>query len=149
MAHREIISLYEEILAAWNRQDADAFAAKFADDGNTIGFDGSQMNGRAEIASTLRKIFGDHKTASYVAKVREVRQLVPGITLLRAVVGMVPPGQSDLNPSVNAVQSVIVVEGNIALLHNTPAAFHGRPELAGQLTRELTEVLRSGKTVVE
>ena len=32
----------------------------------------------------------------------------------------------------------------IALLHNTPAAFHGRPELAEELTRELTDVLRSG-----
>ena len=35
----------------------------------------------------------------------------------------------------------------IALLHNTPAAFHGRPELVEQLTRELTEVLRTGQLV--
>jgi len=36
----------------------------------------------------------------------------------------------------------------VALLHNTPAAFHGRPELAEELTRELTEVLRTGQVVV-
>ena len=35
----------------------------------------------------------------------------------------------------------------IALLHNTPAAFHARPELAEQLTLELTDVLRSGRVV--
>jgi hypothetical protein len=35
----------------------------------------------------------------------------------------------------------------IALLHNTPAAFHGRPQLAEKLTEELTEVLRSGRIV--
>jgi uncharacterized protein (TIGR02246 family) len=124
----------------------------FTEDGSCVGFDGSQMNGRAEIASTLRDIFTHHKTASYVARVRETRELAPGVTLIRAVVGMVPPGQSALNPAVNAVQSVVTVSrdggAKIALLHNTPAAFHGRPELAEQLTRELTEVLQNGRTLV-
>jgi hypothetical protein len=48
-------------------------------------------------------------------------------------------------------QSLVTVERGpdvkIALLHNTPAAFHGRPELAQQLTRELTDVLLTGQTV--
>lgn len=109
------------------------------------------MNGRAEIAATLRGIFEHHKTASYVAKVRETRDLAPGITLIRAVVGMMSPGQSTLNPAVNAVQSVVTISrgggATIALLHNTPAAFLGRPELAEELTRELTQVLRSGRTL--
>jgi len=52
---------------------------------------------------------------------------------------------------VNAVQSVVVVhnagEMRIALLHNTPAAFHGRPNLGEELTRELTAVVRSGRIV--
>jgi hypothetical protein len=51
---------------------------------------------------------------------------------------------------VNAVQKVVVVvdrEPRIALLHNTPAAFHGRPQVAEQLTRELTAVLRAGRIV--
>jgi hypothetical protein len=33
------------------------------------------------------------------------------------------------------------------LLHNTPAAFHGRPELVEHLTRELTDALRTGRVV--
>jgi hypothetical protein len=36
----------------------------------------------------------------------------------------------------------------VALLQSTPAAFHGRPELAEQLTRELTAVLQAGHVVV-
>jgi hypothetical protein len=64
----------------------------------------------------------------------------------------VPPGKAELNPSVNAVQSLVVIgrraDVRIALLHNTPAAFHGRPELASQLTLELTDVLRSGRILV-
>lgn len=146
-----VIAGYEQLLAAWNRRSAADFAALFAADGNAVGFDGSPMNGRSEIASTLGAIFAHHPTASYVAKIREIRSLRPDVALLRAVVGMVPPGQTELNPAVNAIQSVVFVEDDgrwqIALLHNTPAAFHGRPEMAEQLTAELTDVLRSGAIV--
>ena len=145
------IPLYTRLLEAWNRRDAAAFAALFTPDGNTVGFDGSQMNGRDEIASALKAIFEHHQTASYVASVREVRQLGPGVVLIRAAVGMVPPGQGELNPAVNAIQSVVLSEADgalwIAMLHNTPAAFRQNPAAAEALTRELTEVLRSGRVV--
>jgi uncharacterized protein (TIGR02246 family) len=147
----ETVALYQRMLEAWNRRDADGFARLFATDGSTVGFDGSQSNGRDEIASALRQIFSGHPTAAYVAKVREVRRLDATVTLLRAVVGMIPPGKTELKPDVNAIQSLVVVarsdQHQIALLHNTPAAFHGRPEAALQLTEELSEVVRSGKTV--
>jgi uncharacterized protein (TIGR02246 family) len=123
----------------------------FTDDGSCVGFDGSMMNGRTEIASILRGIFEHHPTASYVAKVRELRAVAPGVAIIRAVVGMVPPGTSELKPDVNAIQSLVVVENGpdakIALLQNTPAAFHGRPELAQQLTSELTDALRTRQLV--
>jgi len=147
----EAIGLYRRLLEAWNRRNAADFAALFAPDGNTVGFDGSQMNGRDEIASTLKAIFEHHQTASYVAGVREVRQLGPGVVLIRAAVGMVPPGQGELNPAVNAIQSVVLTESggalSIALLHNTPAAFHQNAAAGEALTRELTEVLRAGRVV--
>ena len=143
--------VYQQLLEAWNRRDADGFAAAFTDDGSCIGFDGSMMNGRAEIASTLRGIFDHHPTARYVARVREIRALSPTLVLVRSVVGMVPPDKAELNPAVNAIQSLVVVEQGpsmkIALLQNTPAAFHGRPELAQQLTSELTDVLRTGQII--
>jgi uncharacterized protein (TIGR02246 family) len=145
------ISLYQQLLEAWNRRNADDFAAYFTEDGNTVGFDGSPLDGRPAIASALREIFANHPTATYVAKVREVRRLGPETILLRAVVGMVPPGRTELNPATNAVQSVVIAavgpEWRISLLHNTPAAFHGRPEQAAALTEELTRVLRSGQRV--
>ena len=148
-----VLMLYEAVLRAWNERNSRDFSALFLPEGNCIGFDGSQMDGRTQIAAEMKRIFEDHETASYVAKVREVRELRPMITLLRAVVGMVPPGKTELNPAANAIQSVVVVEREgdlrIALLHNTPAAFHGRPELVEQLTAELTEVLRSGDLVAE
>jgi uncharacterized protein (TIGR02246 family) len=140
-----IASLYRQLLDSWNRRDASAFAALFDDEGQSIGFDGSPMSGRDEIAATLGQIFADHVTATYVAKIRDIRLLAPDVALLRAVVGMVPPGQSDINPAVNAIQTMVAVnragEWRIALLQNTPAQFHGRPEMAEALTVELRELL--------
>jgi uncharacterized protein (TIGR02246 family) len=151
LSAEHIVALYTQMLEAWNRRDADAFTALFTDECTVVGFDGSQMNGRAHANAELRTIFASHPTASYVAKVREVRSLDAQVSLLRAVVGMIPPGSRELNPAVNAVQSVVVVMQSgslrIALLHNTPAAFHGRPQLADQLTGELTALVQSGRIV--
>lgn len=140
-----VAALYQQLLDSWNRRDAEGFATLFDDEGHSIGFDGSPMTGRAEIAATLGQIFADHVTATYVAKIRAVRFLAPDVALLRAVVGMVPPGQSDINPAVNALQTIVAVKHDdgwrIALLQNTPAQFHGRPEMAEALTRELRQLL--------
>lgn len=140
-----IAALYRQLLDSWNRHDASAFAALFDDDGQSIGFDGSPMSGRDAIAATLGQIFTDHVTATYIAKIRGIRLLSPDVALLRAVVGMIPPGQADINPAVNAMQTMVAVnragEWRIALLQNTPAQFHARPEMAEALTRELRELL--------
>src|SRR5581483_6595197 len=112
MAHgdsTQAVSVFTKLLEAWNRRSAEDFAMLFETDGSVVGFDGSQMNGRNEIASTLKNIFDHHATARYVAKVREIRRLGPTVLLLRAVVGMVPPGATELNPAVNAVQSLLFV----------------------------------------
>jgi uncharacterized protein (TIGR02246 family) len=141
----QVLAVYHKALYAWNVRDAAAFAALFTEDGHAVGFDGSQMNGREDIAFTLAGIFQSLRIATYVSKVREVREIAPGVALLRAVVGMVPPDEIELNPAVNAIQSVLFVERNgeikIALLQSTPAAFHGRPEVAEALTLELEEIL--------
>jgi uncharacterized protein (TIGR02246 family) len=137
--------LYQQLLDAWNKRQASGMAALFTEDGSVVGFDGSQMNGRAEIEGHLRPIFADHPTSAYIGKVREVRLLAPEVALLRAVAGMVPPGGADINPAVNTIQTVVAVkqhgEWRIALFQNTPAQFHGRPELVQQLTEELRELL--------
>jgi uncharacterized protein (TIGR02246 family) len=140
-----IRSLYHNLLNAWNKRDAHAFAALLTLDGNVVGFDGSQMNGQSEVESTLSQIFTDHQTAAYVGKVREIRFLAPDVAVLRAVSGMVPPGGSDINPAVNTIQSLVAVkvdnQWRIALYQNTPAAFHGRPDLTESLTNELRQLL--------
>jgi uncharacterized protein (TIGR02246 family) len=143
---QQLEALYQGFLDAWNDHDATKIAALLTEDGSVVGFDGSQMNRRDEVASTIGAIFRDHVTAAYIGIVREVRMLGADAALLRAVVGMVPAGGSDINPAVNAIQSMVGVRGadgwRIALMQTTPAAFHGRPELSEALTNELRGALR-------
>jgi uncharacterized protein (TIGR02246 family) len=143
---REAAALYRALLDAWNRRDASDFAALFAADGSMVGFDGSQDDGRAEIASHLGAIFSSHQTPVYVGKVREVRFPAPAVAILRAVSGLIPPGQQDINPALNAIQTLVAVrhDGNwrVEMYHNTPAAFHGRRDMSEALTAELRAVLR-------
>jgi uncharacterized protein (TIGR02246 family) len=147
-ADADVRALYRRMLESWNRADAEAFAAPFAEDGEVVGFDGSQTAGRAAIAAELGRIFADHATGSYVGKVRSVRLLGSGAAVLRAIAGVVPAGRSELEPKLNAVQALVAEqqagEWRVVLYQNTPAQFHGRPELAERMTQELRRELQTG-----
>ncbi|MEO6304251.1 MAG: SgcJ/EcaC family oxidoreductase [Bacteroidia bacterium] len=142
--------LYIKLLACWNNYDAEQYASLFTDDANLIGFDGSQINGKEEIRTQLSKIFKEHKPAAYVNIIKEIRFISPEVAILRAVVGMIPQGKFDLNPEVNAIQTLVAKKQEkeflISLFHNTPAAFHGHPELREKLTEELREILLAQKS---
>ena len=142
---KAIESIHSQLLDYWNKQDATGMASLFRDQGSLIGFDGTQVNGKSAIETELNKIFKDHKPASYVWKVEEVRFLNDSVALLRAIVGMVPPGKNEINPATNAIQSLIVTsEQNswkIELFQNTPAQFHGRPEMVEAMTKELSALI--------
>lgn len=141
----EIETLHKNLLSFWNNTDAKGMASLFTNDASVIGFDGSQNNGKSEIEREMAKIFESHKTSRYVWKIKEVRFLNNSTALLRAVAGMIPPGKKELKPDVNAVQTLVATlqtDGwKIALFQNTPARFDGRPELAEQLTNELSKLL--------
>ncbi|OAI56723.1 hypothetical protein AYO47_08720 [Planctomyces sp. SCGC AG-212-M04] len=139
--------LYHRLLDRWNERNGRGMAELFAEDGSVVGFDGSQLNGRAAIEAEMVRIFEHHQPAAFVGIVREVRRLTEDVELLRAVAGMVPPGHDDINPAVNAIQSLIAVrqgsEWKLALFQNTPAQFHGRPELSEALTADLRRELKT------
>jgi uncharacterized protein (TIGR02246 family) len=145
-ADGETRELYRQLLEAWDKRNARDFALLFAPDGSLVGFDGTQVFGQAEVGAHLSEIFSHHQTARYVSIVREVRSLTEGATILSAVTGMVPPDKDDINPDVNAVQTVVAVKKagalKVALFQNTPAALHGRPDAVKKLTEELRAALR-------
>jgi uncharacterized protein (TIGR02246 family) len=141
--------LYARLLETWDKRNARDFALLFASDGNLVGFDGSQINGQLEIGAHVTEVFTRHQTPHYVSIVREVRLLANDATLLRANTGLIPADKDDIDPALNAVQSMIAVQKGgtwrVALFQNTPAAFHQRPELAKQLTDELRAKLKSAR----
>lgn len=146
MNTNEIVELYRRLLDAWNNQDASAMANLFAEDGESIGFDGSQSVGIQNIYSHLKPIFDNHVTARFVYKIKSVKLFATDFAVLRAIAGMVPPGKSDLNPAANTHHTIVAVKKSgkwfIQLFQNTPAQFHGHPELVEEMTNELRELIR-------
>ena len=142
----EVSELYSALLDAWNRHDAGAYAALFTQDGYVVGFDGSEMNGGDQIEQSLSAIFADHETGRYVGKVRAERTVSDDVAMLSAVAGLVPAGESDLNPELNAIQTLVAKrEGGrwrILQFQNTPAQLHGRPEEAEALTNQLRALIQ-------
>ncbi len=140
-AESAVRELYGRILAGWNADDAQAFAAPLADDGEVVGFDGSEMRGRDEVARQVGAIMADHATGTYVGIVRSVRALSDDVALLRAVAGVVPAGERDIKPELNSVQSLVATRRHgrweVDLYHNTPAAWHGQEAAGAALTEEL------------
>jgi uncharacterized protein (TIGR02246 family) len=142
-----VIGLYKKYIDGWNRRDAQAMAKLVTEDALIIGYDGSIMKGAKELEAVIAQIFKDHPTGEFIAIVKEVQFLNPTTAILRAIVGMLPRGYKDINPSVNAHQVMTAVEINgefkMAHFQNTPTAFHGRPEEAAKITNELRQYLKS------
>jgi uncharacterized protein (TIGR02246 family) len=134
-------NLYRDLIDGWNAGDAGAMGAVLTEESLVVGFDGSQLVGRAAVTRELGRIFADHPTARYVTKFRSVRSLGPDAGIVYAVAGMVPPGGGPIMPDRNVVQTVVVSRGDgtwtVALFQSTPAQLHGRPEEQEALTAEL------------
>ncbi|SFB07100.1 MULTISPECIES: SgcJ/EcaC family oxidoreductase [unclassified Bacillus (in: firmicutes)] len=144
-ASNDIHTLYQNLMDTWNRRNARDMADLFGESGELIGFDGSTAKGSNEIFSHLALIFENHPTAPYVSKIKDVRFLSSTVAVLRAIGGMIPIGQSDLESKLNAHHTLVAVQHNekwsTDLFQNTPAAFHGRPELVEEMTNELRQEL--------
>lgn len=121
----------------------------FAENGELIGYDGSQVISKMEMIAHLQPIFANHPTPIYISKVRSVQFLGTEGAVLRAVAGMVPRGKEELEPSLHAHHTLVAEkqqgEWHTVLFQNTPAQFHGRPELIEQWTEELTAELSKMK----
>jgi uncharacterized protein (TIGR02246 family) len=146
----DIRALYQQAMNGWNMGNGDAFAAPFAEDADLVGFDGTHLKGRPEIASFHQHLFDTYvKGTRLVGKVKSVRFLSTDVALMHTVGGTVMPGQSDIDPERNSVQTIVATKKrndgrrwwHIAAFQNTRAQFIGRPDAAQDLTRELRALL--------
>lgn len=142
-----IRSLYERMIDGWNKGSGQAFAESFTMDGDLVGFDGTHLKGRAQIASFHQNLFDTFvKGSRLVGKVRSVRFLSPSIGIMHSVGGTVMAGQSDIDPERNSIQTSVVTKSNdkwsIAAFQNTRAQYIGRPDLCQALTEELRKEVK-------
>lgn len=137
--------LYNSLINSWNARNAEKFAGCFSSESNTIGFDGSEAIGKEVIYKHLMEVFENHQTAKYVTIINQIRLIAEEVCILKAFVGMIPPGGEDINPAVNAIQTIVARKESgiwvIDQLQNTPAAYHGRPELSESLSAELRKAI--------
>jgi uncharacterized protein (TIGR02246 family) len=143
----KIRSLYFQMIDGWNKGSGDAFAAPFAEDGDLVGFDGTHLKGRKEIASFHQQLFDRFlKGSRLVGKIKSVRFLTPDVAIMHVVGGTIMDGQTDIEPERNSIHTLVVMKGNddkwhIAAFQNTRAQYIGRPDMSQALTEELRKEL--------
>jgi uncharacterized protein (TIGR02246 family) len=108
-----IRSLYFQMIDGWNKGSGDVFAAAFAEDGDLVGFDGTHLKGRQEIASFHQQLFDMFlKDSRLVGKVRSVRFVTSDVAVMHAVGGTLMAGQSDIDPERNSIHTLVVVKSS-------------------------------------
>ncbi|MGI0001656.1 MAG: SgcJ/EcaC family oxidoreductase [Nitrososphaeraceae archaeon] len=143
----EIRSLYFQMIDGWNKGNGDLFASPFAEDGDLVGFDGTHLKGRQQIASFHQQLLETYvKGSRLVEKIRDVRFLTPNVAIMHAVGGTIMKEKTDLEPERNSIQTLVFKKGNddrwcVAAFQNTRVQYIGRPEMSNELTRELREEL--------
>jgi uncharacterized protein (TIGR02246 family) len=145
-----IATLYFQMIEGWNKGSGNAFAAPFAEDGDLVGFDGTHLKGRQEIASFHQRLFDTFvKGSQLVGKVRNVRILTPDVAIMHAVGGTVMAGQSNIEPERNSIHTLVAkkedINGqwNFIAFQNTRAQYIGRPQEFQALTEELSSELKN------
>jgi uncharacterized protein (TIGR02246 family) len=141
-----IQDLYQQMIDGWNAGNGNAFAAPYTDDSDFIGFDGTYMKGRQEIASFHQMLFDKFLRGSrLIGKIRSMRFVTMDIAIMIAVGGTVMAGQSDVEPERNSIHTIVAVKYDnhwyFTAFQNSRAQYIGRPEESQALTEELSQEL--------
>jgi uncharacterized protein (TIGR02246 family) len=107
---RAVRALHRRVLEAWGAGDGEAFAAPFRDDAVFIGFDGSVMRGREQIASTHQEVFDRWmKGTRLVEEGTEVRFVARDVAIVHTLGGTLMRGKSEPAPERESIQTLVAV----------------------------------------
>jgi uncharacterized protein (TIGR02246 family) len=107
---RAIRALQRRMLESWGAGDGAAFAAPFSDDALFIGFDGSVMRGRQQIASTHQEVFDRWMKGTRLVEERtEVSFVNSDVAIVHALGGTVTRGKSKPTPERDSIQTLVAV----------------------------------------
>lgn len=94
---REIRRLYDRLLDAWTRGDAEAYGQAFAADVDYVPFDGSRLVGRRAVVDSHDRLFrGVLAGSALVGEVETVRHIHPDIAVVHAFGSVRMPWRSTL-----------------------------------------------------
>ena len=141
-----IRTLYQQMMDGWNKGSGHTFAATYTDDSDFIGFDGTYMKGRQQIASFHQMLFDKFlKGSRLIGKIRSIRFIAENVAVMIAVGGTVMAGQSDIEPERNSIHTIVAVKRDsnwcFAAFQNSRVQYIGRPEELQALTEELRQEL--------
>jgi len=133
-SHDEAIihTLYQQTIDGWNQGSGDAFAAPYSEDSDFVGFDGTYLKGRQQIASFHQMLFDKFLRGSrLIGKIRSIRFIAENVAIMIAVGGTVLAGQSDIEPERNSIHTIIAVKRDsnwyFTAFQNSRAQYIGRP----------------------
>lgn len=95
---------------AWNRGDADGFAARFSDTADFIAFEGTHLTGRDEIAAFHREIFSTLVKGSRLdGTVKLVRPVRRDVAVIHSTVAVTLADHDGPSPGRDSMQLFVVV----------------------------------------
>jgi uncharacterized protein (TIGR02246 family) len=103
--------LYQRLMDAWNRGSGDAFASVFTEDGDLVGFDGTHLHGRKEIASFHQELFDKWlRGTRLVGRVENVTLPADDVAVVHAVGETILPGNSKPSPERDSIQTLVAMK---------------------------------------
>ena len=146
--------LYRQFMRAWNRGSGADLAAVFTQDGDLVGFDGTHLKGRQEIAPFHQRLFDRWLRGSrLVGQVTDLRFLGPDTAVMHAVGGTVLRGKRAPAPERDSIQTLVATreaedDWRLAAFQNTRLRIMGagaRPFLLWTLSDWLWKLFRLNK----
>ncbi|OXM51876.1 SgcJ/EcaC family oxidoreductase [Amycolatopsis alba] len=119
-----VAALPGQIVAAWARHDAEAFADVFVEDGTMI-LPGVHVKGRDNIAKFMAGAFATAYQGSQVTGTPfDAREIAPGVVVLYTEGGVIQAGDTSVaeNAKVRASWTAVLRDGEwkLAAYQNTP-----------------------------
>ena len=104
-------SLFQELQAAWDRGDGEAFASYFTDDADYIIVNGIYLQGRQAVADTHQHIFATlYRDSRLEGFVKNIRFLSDDIALLHLHGRPRIPGQALPAPEQHSIQTIVAIK---------------------------------------
>ena len=146
-------ALYQRAMDGWNMGSGAAFAAAWTDDGHLIGFDGTHLTSREDIARFHEPLLQTYlKGTRLVGHVTDVQVPAPDVAVLHARGGTIMRGASTPAPERDSIQTLVAVrrheEWQLLAFQNTrvrPISRNAVGTLIWLVSDWLWKVLRAGQ----